>query len=456
MSKKTSGSAPANVRKVEKKNAGTVKAGAGTGKAGAVKAETPKAAKAAPVQPVKVKCSPAQAKADNAAIKAEAAKIEAMKKVVMAFVSVDVTQKTLQAPYHDKAGRVVVATDGRALLATRYGFNPSAKDRDYPAWRQVVPNYEKSVKGITTFAFNPGNLLAVCREAKRLAGAVSCESVYLRFLLIDGAVFGMSLENAKRLAEAMIAGNLSEAKACGPDRAMIAGDENTTVVVMPIRGYADQPGRGSNALSFDAMTGRCISAPVNTLTDYIKARAKELADDRDSLSKKELAELAKLEKQIAAENEIDALLAGNEMPAGKPAQTKTPAEAAQKPAEKPAKPGKPSAQPEAAKPAETPEAVNPYDYSADLATWRKLAKTNPHEARADVATWASLLPVADDSNVVFVACLDTFASVAYLLEKAGRRIVSLEKMSDDAARTFKAELAKVLDAKACADLAACL
>ncbi len=294
MSKKTSGSAPANVRKVEKKNAGTVKAGAGTGKAGAVKAETPKAAKAAPVQPVKVKCSPAQAKADNAAIQAEAAKIEAMKKVVMAFVSVDVTRKTLQAPYHDKAGRVVVATDGRALLATRYGFNPGAKDRDYPAWRQVVPNYEKGQKGITTLAFNPGNLLAVCREAKRLAGAVACDTVYLRFPLAGGAVFGVALENAKRLAEAMIAGNLSEAKACGPDRAMIAGDENTTVVIMPIRGYADQPGRGSNALTFDAMTGRCISAPVNTLTDYIKARAKELADDRDSLSKKELSELAKL------------------------------------------------------------------------------------------------------------------------------------------------------------------
>ena len=129
---------------------------------------------------------------------------------------------------------------------------------------------------------------------------------------------------------------------------------------------------------------------------------------------------------------------------------------AQKPAEAAAKPDKPTAQPEAAKPAEKPEAVNPFDYSADIAEWRKIAKQNPHEARAQVATWAALLPVADDSNLVFVTCLDTFASVAYLLEKAGRRIVSLEKMSDDAARTFKAELAKVVDAKAAAELAACL
>ena len=320
MSKKTSGRVAANGRtEKEKKNAGTVKAGAGTGKAGAVKAETPKAAKAEPVQPVKVKCSPAQAKADNAAIKAEAAKIEAMKKVVMAFVSVDVTLKTLQAPYHDKAGRVVVATDGRALLATRYGFNPGAKDREYPRWRQVVPNYEKGQKGITTLAFNPGNLLAVCREAKRLAYAVGCDTVYLRFPLAGGAVFGMGIDNAKRLAKAMIAGNLSEVKACGPDRAMIAGDENTTVVVMPIRGYADQPGRGSNALTFDAMTGRCISAPESSLTEGIIGTVEELEKHRDELSREQLSRLAKWKKQIDAENEIDALLAGNEMPAGKPA-----------------------------------------------------------------------------------------------------------------------------------------
>lgn len=451
---------PASGRKVEKKNAGAAKAGAGADRAGAVKAKKPEAAKApaAKPEPCKVKCSPAQAKADNDAIRAEAAKIEAMKKVIMDFVSVDVTRKTLQAPFHDKAGKVVVATDGRALLATRYGFNPSAKDRDFPAWRQVVPNYEKE-KGITTLAFNPGNLLAICRAAKRLAGAVACENVYISLPLAGGkSAYGMSLENAKRLAEAMIAGGLSEVKTRGGDYPMIAGDDNTTVVVMPIRGYEeDKPGRtAQNGLAFDGLTGRCIYAPENSLTDYMRARAKELAENRDGLSKKELSELAKLEKQIEAENEIDALLVA------KPGTPSKPAQAAQKPAEKPAKPEKPSAQPEAAKPAQAEQkpaqAVrDPFDFSADLPEWRKLAKKNPHEARAEVATWAALLPVSDDSNVTFCACLDTFASVAYLLEKAGRRIVSLEKMSDDAAKVFKAELEKVItDAKALAGLVACL
>ncbi len=457
MSKKTSGSVAANGR-TEKKNAGTVKAGAGAVRAGAVKAKKPEAAKAPAAktepkpEPCKVKCSPAQAKADNDAIRAEAAKIEAMKKVIMDFVSVDVTRKTLQAPFHDKAGKVVVATDGSALLATRYGFNPSAKDRDFPAWRQVVPNYEKE-KGITTLAFNPGNLLAICRNAKRLAGAVACEHVYIRLPLAGGkSAYGMRLENAKRLAEAMIAGGLSEVKTRGGDYPMIAGDDNTTVVVMPIRGYEDKPGRtAQNGLAFDGLTGLCIYAPENSLTDYIKARAKELAENRDGLSKKELSELAKLEKQIEAENEIDALLV---------AKPGTPAQAAQKPAEKPAKPEKPSAQPEAAKPAQAeqkPAQRDPFDFSADLPEWRKLAKKNQHEARAEIATWAALLPVSDDSNVTFCACLDTFASVAYLLEKAGRRIVSLEKMSDDATKVFKAELEKVItDAKALAGLVACL
>ena len=464
MEKKTKkNGTPASGRKVEKPEAGRKGAGAGADRAGAVKAKKPEAAKAPAAkpepkpEPVKVKCSPAQAKADNAAIQAEAAKIAAMKKVIMAFVSTDVTRKSLQAPYHDKPGRVVVATDGRGLLATRYGYNANVKDRDFPRWRQVVPNYEKGEKGITTLAFNPGNLLAICRNAKRLAGAIGTDKVYIRFPLAGKGAVGVSLENAARLAAAMCAGGLSELKANGDGHALMASDDNTTVVVMPIRGYTDIPGRtAQDGIAFDGLSGRCIYAPESSITDYIKARAKELAENRDALSKKELSELAKLEKQIEAEAEIDALITPEP---GKPAQ------AAQKPAQKPAKPEKPSAQPEAAKPAQAAQAAqkpaqaarDPFDFSADLPEWRKIAKTDIHEARAQVATWAALLPVSDDSNVVFTACLDTFASVAYLLEKAGRRIVALEKMSDDAAKTFKGELSKVVtDAKALAALVACL
>ncbi len=379
MSKKNSGSAAANGRKVEK-NAGAK--AAGTVKAGAVKAETPKAAKAEAVEKVikdraakigidpakvtvatvpPVKCSPAAAKASNDAIKAAAAKIGAGK-------------AEPPKPEAAEPPEVDMLAEWRKLADPLAAYmNASQKKRK--AARAAA---EKAVAAARLSML--AGAIAQCVWAKERNGGKNPKSdTLLEVLAPEAAKRGLVYGTPDKVPPEI--GAYVEAHEAARQFGRVVGIGPKNVRIQPDSGEEQTIPR-----------------------QFVKAVVK----------------------------------------------------AAQKPAEAAAKPDKPTAQPEAAKPAEKPEARNPFDYSADIAEWSKIAKTNPHEARADIATWASLLPVPDDSNLVFVTCLDTFASVAYLLEKAGRRIVALEKMSDDAARTFKAELAKVVDAKAAAELAACL
>lgn len=355
MQTKKNGSAAANGRKEEKKNAGAKAAGTG-------KAETPEAAKAPAVQPpAPVKCSPAAAKASNDAIKAAAAKIGAGK-------------AEPPKPEAAEPPEVDMLAEWRKLADPLAAYmNASQKKRK--AARAAA---EKAVAAARLSML--AGAIAQCVCAKERDGGKNPKSdTLLEVLAPEAAKRGLVYGTPDKVPPEI--GAYVEAHEAARQFGRVVGIGPKNVRIQPDSGEEQTIPR-----------------------QFVKAVVK----------------------------------------------------AAQKPAEAAAKPDKPTAQPEAAKPAEKPEAVNPSDYSADIAEWRKIAKQNPHEARAQIATWAALLPVADDSNLVFVTCLDTFASVAYLLEKAGRRIVSLEKMSDDAARTFKAELAKVVDAKSAAELSACL
>ncbi|MBQ3344441.1 MAG: hypothetical protein IJG84_21255 [Kiritimatiellae bacterium] len=422
--------------------------------------------------------------AENRAIQAEAKRIAKAAKIVEGFVATDETRKTLMKPWHDKKNGVVVATDGKALIATKHGFNPDAPDGDYPNWQGVVPKYGDEACGVT---IDPVKVAEVCANGIRLARAIDHKmNVYAAIPLPEGKHIAFDAAVLRRVAEAMDANSITEFKAVDGVHAILAKNADTTLVAMPIRTYIPKthshvsfelrPGRGDGrGIVLNTITGRVISAPERSdgeektgrawaddlrkgLADEVKRVEKGVRDNIlyvaiteawkrgetdvgkvydgtgaaqwESLSPENKAvfdgwmkcgdkkvllekmseyfleckgyskgrkqrqnEIARIEKRIAAEDEIDALM---DAPAGRPAPApETPAaapvavpqpEAArpQRKASKPRRAAKPEPQPEA-------PAVQPSPWDAHAAEWRDMTARNLHdEVRIAISQWAAV------------------------------------------------------------------
>lgn len=340
----------------------------------------------------------AQAKANNRAIQAEARRVARAAKLVAEFVSTDAMRKNLMTPYHDKKNGVVVATNGAVLIATKHGFNPGAEDRDYPRWQQVIPDYHgkvfkvresqlvKAENGdymrkvvevkypVSTIPVVPSKVAAACRKCVGLAKASFRNGAFAALPLVDGKQIVLDAGLLLKVADAMDANGITEIKAAAPERPIVAKNGDAILVAMPVRdaevfgGGCAGRNKECGGLLIDAQTGRMLAAP-------------------ERLTAKKLEEFKcngiKIEKAMAAEDEIDALMDA------KPAKVE----------EKPA-PAAPAA----------PEAVEPSPYADHLTEWRKLTHDNEHTGvRLAISKWCEANAKSERDE--FASIADDFAYI---------------------------------------------
>ena len=232
-------------------------------------------------------------------------------KVVDDFVSKDSTRVTFQRKHHDKKNGVVVATDGRVLIATKHGFDPNAEDHPedpYPRWQQVVPKYNgKTVKvterveedgktvtrevelPVQSVKADPSAIVQACKTAIRLRNTIQPGSKDRRqraevlLPLPDGQAALMDAEYLLKVAKAMEANGITEIRALDGKHPILAKNADTTIVAMPIRNDGEgfrvedfKSGRGRDNILFNALTGRAISGPERSDTGM---RSRAFADE---------------------------------------------------------------------------------------------------------------------------------------------------------------------------------
>lgn len=329
-------------------------------------------------------------------------------KILSDFVSRDKSRTALQSVFHDKEAGVAVASDGRALIATKHGFDPDAKPLDaYYHWQKVIP-CEKSLVNATTV--NPAELAKTCKSAIRLAKATGYKGEYVIVALRMGdkgdKIATVDAKLMLKVAEAMAANGLTELRT-GKDvgkEPIMTKNADTTIVFMPLRvndGAADvTAGRCRGAhLVISADSGRIISAPERTDTG-------NFSRERLDASRKELgeAEIARIEKRIAAEDEIDALMgAPKPAPVEKATTTAVDAKTAAAPAVEAV---------EAAKTAADPAAWDPDG-------WKRLTRAKqPEMARVSVCAWAAASAPQERAELVLMA--NDYAYVFNEARKDGR------------------------------------
>ena len=313
-------------------------------------AETPKLAEAKKTGDT---AKPAEAPKKAKPVKADAKKAA---KVVESFVSKDATRKVFMNVHHDHEGGVVVATDGRVLIATKHGYDKNAKDNPdnpYPNWRQVVPNYDgktyeatertvgksgrsvlkKTEHPVQKVEVDPAAISDTCKKVAALANKINNKgTIFAALKLPDGKVVIMDAAYLRKVADAMAANGITEIKAVDGKRPILAKNADTTIVAMPLRMDGTDPteaefrkGRGGSVIVIDALTGRILSAPERsdntamTSRKWADALRKDIESDKTidaDKARKIKREIEKIEKRIAAEDEIDALMDGAEQKAG--------------------------------------------------------------------------------------------------------------------------------------------
>ncbi len=198
-------------------------------------------------------------------------------KIVGDFVATDPTRKALTNPYHDKKSGVVVATNGRFIIATKHGFDPNAKETSepYPNWQIVIPKEKDLTASIKV---NPTELAKVCQNAIRLSRAIGIkpsDAHSTPHVILRNSNGGYSILDANYLltvAKAMEANGITELRTQdtkgehGVTRPLMAKNADTTIVIMPLRGGGlSSVGRKDSAnVAFDGLTGRIIRAPERT------------------------------------------------------------------------------------------------------------------------------------------------------------------------------------------------
>ena len=342
------------------------------------------------------------ASATPAATRPDAKKAAA---ILQKFVAKDTPDQSLHRVHHDKSAGVAVATDGRFLIATKHGYDPNAEvDLDYPNWKLAIPD-DKSLGAAATV--NPDALAKTCATARRLAQTVKRARPIVRLDFGKGhALFDAGL--MKTVAEAMAANGItslrtaSDAVGTSP---VVAKNKDTTIVFMPMRGDGELAFAGRKKggdLVVDGMTGRILSAPERSATEAqdraeLKTRKEGLAKlAPGGLEAKEAGRIIKkIEDRIAADDEIDALMAA---PKPTDAEKATPAPApksvtlanatadAAKPAE-PAKPAAPSreAAVKAARTLGMDSALSDAQLRAKMREWGRHAEDPRFKARLDAA-----------------------------------------------------------------------
>ena len=177
-------------------------------------------------------------------MKKNMSKSELAAECVWNFVSTDPNRTLLNKPYHDKENGVVVATDSKRMIVTKYGYNPNAEAPDgvYPRWGQVIP---KDIASATPFAVavDAAKLRAVCKAAIPLAKALGYASgrvgpcgVAVWFKPAgDGDLACMDGRLLLDTLEAMECNGIGELRFGEKGGPVFAFNESTTVVQMPLR-----------------------------------------------------------------------------------------------------------------------------------------------------------------------------------------------------------------------------
>lgn len=352
-------------------------------------------------------------------MKQNASKIDAKKAaaILQKFVCKDSTRKSLHHVHHDKEERVAVATDGRILIATKHGFDPNAEvDPYYPNWKQVIPSL---IHGATA-TVNPAALAKNCATASRLAWAVKCDAPLVEIAFGKERIL-FNACSLKPVAEAMAANGMTELKTNGTELSpdiTVAKNADATICIMPMRLHIDGTrahGRGNAyPVVIDGLTGGIVAAPLRDTLDTRKALeiSRETHEKMVRVGgyvkgeeKREAKRLAEMEKRVAAEDEIDALMAAPEAVKAETPATPAPA----KPAPKPPKAKKPApAVKTAPAPVSAPAAVPTVKAADDLAAWKpeewkRLTRKAPNEARVRIAAWAAANATTERAELALMA-----------------------------------------------------
>jgi hypothetical protein len=188
---------------------------------------------------------------------------KAAAKVVERFVAPAGSRPVLEKPYHDKGSGYVVATDGKRLIATRYGFDQNAPDPNgvYPNWKQVAIS-DGYGKDALREKLDVRALADMAEDADKLARAASVHrdldaAVALRIggkpVMVNAGFFADFLR-------AMEAHGISEVEWDGRGPLLARNGGVATIMLMPYRVGEDfqvQTGRNKGGgVLVDAATGR--------------------------------------------------------------------------------------------------------------------------------------------------------------------------------------------------------
>ena len=288
--------------------------------------------------------------------------------------------------------------------------------------------------------------MATCTKGIRLARAISRNlEVWAAIPLPGGDRIVFDAELLRRVADAMDANGMTEIKAMGGLRPILAKNADTSIVAMPIRGSHTDCGRVASyeALLLDAVTGRVIAAPERSdtgdngaeMAKTLRERADMYMKDGAALSaKKDLAAVDRIEKRIAAEDEIDALMDAT-TPAPEPAPEP---EKPQPVAEAPAAPAAPVATP----------------WSEHEAEWRDMTARNFHdEVRVSMAEWAA---ACAPSVPEFAMIAGDFRLIASRQDGDGYDVDSYMEWRNDATSELLERIARAFGADVKAGMERCL
>ena len=203
--------------------------------------------------------------------------------VVKEFVSKDEKRSYANRIHHDHDSGLAVATNGSILIATKHGYDPNYKDDNrnpYPNWRQVVPTFKKG-EG-QTITIDPNAVLEATKIVKKLASGIKSDNM-IRIKLPNGEHTYMSVNTLSRVAKAMAANGITDITTEGAFKPLLAKNNDTTIVAMPLRNGDGDVKLGRNAetkiVTFDLESGKVISAPESKIDKMRRGFAEKLRAD---------------------------------------------------------------------------------------------------------------------------------------------------------------------------------
>ena len=184
------------------------------------------------------------------------------------------TNSSIMSPFHDKKNGVVVATDGRIMIATKHGFDPNGKSDDaFPNWKELVKFTEQYIasNGGSTVSVNPTAIIGACKNAVRFARTTGAdEDKTIIAIKFGDRVKLYSTKYMMKAAKAMEANGISEITSGNGTGPSIAKNADTTIILAGLRGVdPNDVGRFDGAdIVVNGHNGRIIAAPERTDTGY--------------------------------------------------------------------------------------------------------------------------------------------------------------------------------------------